>query len=337
MDKEKFQFRGNSLVLSELKFELKKNYSEVYNFLDKFLNEDPFFELSTSGSTGRPKSIRLEKSKMMASAKMTLSFLKIPKKAKVLMCLPPGKIGGIMVLVRWLVGDLDLYLSHPKANPLKEFDIEFDFASMVPFQVQKSLGDISKIKKLIIGGAPLNVELEENLAGVDIEAYHSYGMTETISHIALRRVAKFAAFETLPNIKIEVDSNSCLIIDAPHLGVYKMKTKDIVQITKFNQFIWQGRLDNVINSGGLKFYPEEIEKKIGLLDSDFFITGIPNLELGEKLVLLLEGESKEKPSFSMLSKYETPKEIIVIPEFFRTTTGKVKRKETLEGYLKNDK
>ncbi len=337
MDKKTFYFNGKLLNLKELNFKLKHDFSQVQVFLNNFLSENPFFETYTSGSTGSPKSIQLKKSDMIASAKMTMDYLKIPKKAKTLMCLPSDKIGGIMVLVRWLVGDLDLYISKPKSNPLKEWDIQFDFCSMVPFQVQKSIDDISKIKKLIIGGAAIEPELEMDLAHVKIEAYHSYGMTETISHIALRRVGTFEPFHALPNVSLEVDSNSCLIIEAPHLGVTKMKTNDIVELKELNQFIWKGRLDNVVNSGGIKFFPEEIEKKIGRLDSEFFIIGIPDSKFGEKLVLIKEGENRENLSIPMLSKFEKPKEIIHINEFQRTETGKIKRKETLNQLLKKGK
>lgn len=330
MLEKKFKINGNELLFSDIN--LKKNpiYSELATFLSQFYNSDPFFELSSSGSTGTPKTIRIKKEFMKVSAQKTLNFLEIEKGAKVLLCLPMDKIGGIMILVRWLVADLDLYLTNPKANPLLEFDEDFELCSMVPYQAEKSLANLGQVKKLIIGGAAVSPHLEEKLSKINIESYHSFGMSETISHIALRRIGSDLNFKCLEGIEISVDQNSCLIINSEDIGLRGLKTNDVVEIKQGNEFRWKGRIDNVINSAGLKFYPEEIESKIGDLPVEYFIAGKEDSELGEKIILVLESDSKLDYDFPQLSKYEKPKEIYHLPVFIRTKTGKIKREEILK-------
>lgn len=336
MDQKKIIINGKSLYLSDIISNKISINAKLNIFLNQFYSENPFFELSTSGSTGTPKKILLEKKHMIASARKTLKFLKVQPKAKVLQCLPMDKIGGIMVLVRWLEGDLDLYLSDPKSNPLKEWNVVFDLCSMIPYQVSKSLDQLEKVKQLIIGGGAINPELEKDLINLTTEVYHSYGMTETISHIALKQIGESNTFKTMKGVQLELDSNSCLQINAPDIGVYHLLTKDIVDLKSDSEFIWRGRLDNVVNSGGLKFYPEEIEKKIGELETIYFLAGIGDKELGEKLILVTEGQELLDLDFSFLPKYERPKEQILISEFLRTETGKIKRKQTLDSYFKKN-
>lgn len=334
MDKKTFLLNGKMLSINEIDSNKNPSYQQLSNFLHHFYNEDSFFQVTTSGSTGIPKQIKIEKKYMIASAQKTLKFLEIPKGAKILMCLPFDKIGGIMVLVRWLAGDLDLYMAAANSNPLKDWDENFDFCSMVPFQVTKSFNQLSKIKTLLIGGADIDSELENKIARLDIRAFHSYGMTETISHIALRRVGEFGVFKTMPNVVLSQNSKFCLIINAPDIGVVGLPTNDVVELINSNEFIWKGRIDNVINSGGIKFYPEEIENKIGSLGTPYFISSRVDEELGERLIILIEGEPSGELDFANLSKYERPKEVIFISEFLRTKTGKIRREKTLKSYLK---
>lgn len=334
MDKKTFLINGKRLSFSEINFEKNLAYTQLATFIDRFFDDNPNFDVTTSGSTGTPKAIKIEKKYMITSARKTLEFLEIPKGGKLLMCLPIDKIGGIMVLVRWIVGELDLYITEAKSNPLKEWEDSFEFCSMVPFQVNKSFDHLSKIKTLLIGGGAVDPELEKRIAGLNIQAYHSYGMTETLSHIALRKIGDSTVFRALPNVNLSVDSNSCLLINAPDIGVEDLQTKDVVELLGEKEFLWKGRLDNVVNSGGIKFYPEEIEKKLGSLKTAYFFAGVPDEVLGEKLVVLVEGDFIEKINFDKLSKFERPKEVFLVMEFMRTKTGKIKRTKTLEDYLK---
>jgi O-succinylbenzoic acid--CoA ligase len=173
--------------------------------------------------------------------------------------------------------------------------------------------------------------LEQELVKLPIEIYETYGMTETITHIAAKRIGE-EAFTVLPNVKISVDSRQCLVIKAKNISDHKIVTNDIVNLVSDTQFIWEGRIDNVINSGGIKLMPEQIEEKLStLIPRRYFVCGKPDAVLGEKLVLYVEGEpiKIEESVFSVLNKYEKPKEIIFIPKFKETATGKIMRKESL--------
>ena len=157
-------------------------------------------------------------------------------------------------------------------------------------------------------------------------------MTETITHIAAKKVGE-KAFTVLPNVTISYDENNCLVIHAPRISDEIIVTKDIVELVNENQFVFLGRYDNMVNSGGIKLIPEQIEDKLGKkIHSRFFVAGKPDDKLGEKLVLIIEGEKHEIEDrvFDVLDKYEKPKEILFVPKFKETDNGKIIRKETLE-------
>jgi O-succinylbenzoic acid--CoA ligase len=165
-------------------------------------------------------------------------------------------------------------------------------------------------------------------------------MTETVTHIAVKKLNNFNAedtytrshFKTLPNITVSADDRSCLVIDAPYLSSEKIVTNDIVTIHSETSFEWLGRFDNVINSGGIKLYPEQIEKNLkGILNQRFFIASLPDDALGEKVILVIEGENNLDTSiFEGLAKYEKPKAIFALPKFIETKSGKIQRKKTVE-------
>ena len=164
-----------------------------------------------------------------------------------------------------------------------------------------------------------------------IEAYETYGMTETITHIAAKKMGE-KAFTVLPGVTISYDDNNCLVIHAPHISEEVIVTNDIVELLNENQFVFLGRFDNIVNSGGIKLIPEQIEEKLaGKIDARFFVSGKPDNALGEKLVLVVEGEKQaiNDAVFESLDKYEKPKEVIFIPKFKETENGKIMRKETL--------
>jgi O-succinylbenzoic acid--CoA ligase len=202
---------------------------------------------------------------------------------------------------------------------------------MVPLQAKNSLKDLHRIKKLIIGGAKINKPLESELSTIASQIYETYGMTETITHIAAKRVGE-SAFIVLPNVKISTDDRHCLVIDAHKISGEKIVTNDLAELISDTQFVWKGRFDNVINSGGIKLIPEQIEEKLASSISNcFFVYGQNDELLGDKLVLYVEGEPMtiEESVFEVLDKYERPKEIVFIPEFKRTATGKVIRDKTV--------
>lgn len=309
----------------------------VDQVLSGFKDQKDFMEVQTSGSTGVPKMIKIKKEHMRASAQMTLDFLKLKVREKALLCMSPSHIGGIMMIVRSEIGDMDLTIVEPSARPLKNIEGDFDFVAMVPYQVAASLEDLHQIKKLIIGGGPIAPDLENKLRSLPNEIYHTYGMTETISHIAMRRVnsADNEVFKVLPGIDIYLDERDCLVINASALGVKDLPTNDLVELKSTDSFVWLGRYDNVVNSAGVKLHPESIEKKIGDVGYPYFLAGISDSKFGESLVMVVESdESMEleafKNYFQTLGKYEIPKRIFTVSKFAMTESGKLNRKETLK-------
>jgi O-succinylbenzoic acid--CoA ligase len=203
---------------------------------------------------------------------------------------------------------------------------------MVPLQAQNSLAELKNVKKMIVGGAKMGKSLEKSLSKLSVKGYETYGMTETITHIAAKKIGD-KAFSVLPNIKISQDERNCLVIDAPNISDETIVTNDLVELVNENEFVFLGRIDNVINSGGIKLIPEQIEEKLSnKIQSRFFVTGVQDATLGEKLVLIIEGEKQplDETIFDGLDKYEKPKEVFYVSKFIETQNGKIKRKEIQE-------
>lgn len=292
-------------------------------------------EVYTSGSTGRPQKIRLQKEHLQASARATLEALNIPAGARVHLALPLDKIAGLMMLQRALIGGWELVLEDPKSTVLKDIPGSFDFTALVPTQVATSLPYLARVKRILIGGAPIDAKLEVDLLAKGLKAWHSYGMTETITHVALRAIdGQTHFFEALPGVHFSVNENSCLQIHAPQIGCPALQTKDVVDLLDEKRFIWKGRLDNVVISGGLKLYPEELEKKINLA-RPFFLSGVPDAHWGSKLVMVVEGEEFLSPedlqqAFVNLKSVEKPKQVLYRSQFVYTSNGKLQRARSLE-------
>ena len=298
--------------------------------LDWFDNKD-HIEMTTSGTTGLPKVVRLQKQAMIHSALATGDFFSLKPGDKALLCLPVKFIAGKMMLVRSFILGLDLDIVEPSTEPLALNTIQYDFVAMVPLQVQNSIEDLKNVKKLIIGGAKIDSLLEEKLLPLQTEIYETYGMTETITHIAAKKIGE-NFFSVLPNVQINTDNRGCLTITVPTISKEPIITNDLVKIITKNQFTFLGRIDNVINSGGVKLIPEQIEAKlIEKISSRFFVTGIPDSFLGEKLILVIEGEKRAFPTgfFDVLDKYEKPKEIVFVPKFKENENGKLLRKPSI--------
>ena len=303
----------------------------VGNFLLDWFDYKSYIEMETSGSTGAPKTISISKQAMVDSALATGDFFNLQPGNKALQCLPVKYVAGKMMLVRAMILGLDLEFVTPSSHPLDHNEIDFDFVAMVPLQAQNSISQLKKVKKLIIGGAAVNKTLEKQLLKLPTKVYETYGMTETITHIAARKLGE-KAFTVLPYVTVSFDDRNCLVIHAPRISPEVIITNDIVELLDENQFIFLGRMDNIINSGGIKLIPEQIEKKlVGKISQRFFIASKPDDELGEKVVLVIESEKHELDDsiYESLDKYEKPKEIIFIPKFLDTVTGKILRKETL--------
>lgn len=328
---------GHSIAYFEASEEI---ISEVKSFLKEWYNDETFIEVKTSGSTGKPTIIKLEKVKMIVSARKTLDFLNIKRGDTALLCLSPSTIAGKMMLVRSILGDLKLIVGPVNSNPLETILEPIDFVAMVPLQLQHTLESnpekIRPIKSILIGGGPISSNVSSLLKKNDLNVYHTYGMTETISHVAMRKIGtdEEKAFRALPGINFKVKNNQ-LVIQYPEIGIVELCTTDQVKLLDENSFEWIGRTDFIINSGGKKLNPEEIEGKIStLIGLPYFIFGLPDDTFGQKVVLFIESTislNLSKESFySSLQNYSVPKEIFYIPRFIRTESGKINRIETLK-------
>ena len=329
-------------VLKELSYSLVKEGLEyekaIGNFLMDWLDDSDSLEVLTSGSTGVPKTIALKKEHMVNSALATGAFFNMGPGTKALLCLSSEHIAGKMMLVRAMVLGWEIDTVEPSSNPLQFSSKHYDFVAMVPLQVKCSKLNLNQIDTLIIGGAPISPELKSDLKKVNTRVFETYGMTETITHIAVKELAKGSEdfnFKSLPDVVLSKDHRDCLVIKAPKVSDTVIVTNDLVNLISSTEFKWLGRYDNVINSGGVKIIPELLENKLSsLIKSRFFVAGIPDPNLGQKLILVVEGNvdgnqlSIDIKSHSSITKFEIPKEIFSVPQFVETTSGKVNRNET---------
>lgn len=334
-----FQLNGDKYSAQELnQWALDKRNSkfefevECALFLLDWLNDSETIQVKTSGTTGTSKIIGIKKTAMVNSAIATSDFFNLKEGTSALCCLPIKYIAGKMMLVRAMVLGWNLDIVEPSSNPLANCVKNYDFVAMVPLQVENSLDDLQSVKTILIGGAKVTNDLAVKLMSIKCNAYESYSMTETVTHIALKKIGE-SNFRVLPDVSIAIDDRNCLIIKAPKLNPEIIVTNDIVELMSAQEFIWKGRIDNVINSGGIKLFPEQIEEKLlNKIPSRFFIGGVPDEKLGEKVVLFIEGLAYQLDSavFDELDKYEKPKEIFFFRSFLETETGKIKRKEIIQ-------
>jgi len=339
-----FKLNGISLTresLYEVAYSLVKEGKDFEvdtgDFLLDWLSPTDSVQVNTSGSTGMPKTIGLRKENMVNSALATGRYFQLEPKDTALLCLSARHIAGKMMLVRAMVLGMWITAVEPTANPLEQNRAAYDFAAMVPMQVQNSMAQLHRIEKLIVGGAPISPSLKERLAEQPSSIYETYGMTETITHIAVKQVVdENDHFETLPGVNIKKDERGCLVIHAPQISSETITTNDLVEIRDKTHFKWVGRFDNVINSGGVKLIPERIEEKLAkIISNRFFVAGIPDEALGQKLILMVEGKFDLEAikvhinHLKGLSKYERPKEVFSVPKFMETDNGKINRNGSL--------
>lgn len=318
----------------------------VGDFILDWVKPSLYLDVQTSGSTGKPKKIRIRKDHMINSALATGKFFELPEKSTVLMCLPANYIAGKMMIVRAMVLGWELDMVPPSSNPLDQVFKTYDFCAMTPFQLDNSLGRLHLIKKLIVGGGAVSPPLQNKVQDLTTKVYETFGMTETVSHIAAKRLNpsnkknKPIPFKVLPDIGISTDKRGCLVVKAPKVAEEIVVTNDVVEIVTYKKFFWKGRIDNVVNSGGVKLHPEEIELKLNeIIDRRFFITGLPDEALGEKLVLFVEADFSEEllaeleediKNLKTLEKFEVPKKIYLVQKFEETTNGKIHRENTVK-------
>ena len=312
----------------------KEEYlTELGRFLLDWLSDNPEIKLQTSGSTGEPTQLRAPKAMLSASAMTTVKALALQPKQQALLCLPVRHISGKMMLIRALLAGLWIDVIEPTASPM--VSKTYDFTAMTPHQLRTSLDHLDRFKQIIVGGAPVDDSLRFALKGHASTIYSSYGMTETYSHVALQNLsAGETHYTAVDHVRFSTHGDA-LVIHAPHIGIEKLITTDCVDLISSTQFLWKGRSDHVINSGGIKLHPEQIEKALSTIISvPFFVFGKPDKRLGQSLSIVFEGHLPNEietmvSSLDTLSKYEKPKDYFVLSQFIRSN-GKILRKQTLK-------
>ncbi|NNE31836.1 MAG: AMP-binding protein [Winogradskyella sp.] len=349
----RFKFNGlhfNFEDLKEVAYSLIKE-GEVYekatgNFLIDWLSDKDYLFVNTSGSTGIPKTIKLKKQAMVNSAIATGDFFGLRPGDSALHCLPSYYIAGKMMFVRALVLGLELDFVEPSAQPIFDYEKSYDFCAMVPLQLKHTVNYTHNIKTIIVGGSIITKLLCEKIKHSKSRFFETYGMTETLTHVAVRQLASVANpgqpyFNALPNVTFQQDERGCLIIHAPKLVKDALVTNDMVDLKSETSFKLIGRYDNVVNSGGVKLFPEQIEEKLqATIATRFILASEPDIALGEKLILILENPSDSTEAIlnkinqlKALDKFEIPKKIYTIEKFPETNTGKIQRKKTVKAVI----
>lgn len=314
--------------------------AELAAFLNEWFSPTTTVTVHTSGSTGLPKELQVEKQRMMNSARQTLEFLSLHEGQTALLCMPLRYIAGKMVVVRALTGGLDLLPVTPCGHPLAGLDTAPDFAALIPMQVYNSLQAsreadlLRQTKHLIIGGGAIDADLGHALADFPNAVWSTYGMTETLSHIALRRLNGSSAsdwYTPLSGVDLSLSDEGTLVINAPAVCKEPLVTNDLALLNRQGQFRILGRRDNTINTGGIKVQIEEVEAALRpLLAARFLITSAPDPKFGERIVLLLERQpatdgTTMAGALASLPPYWRPKQTIEVERIPLTGTGKPDR------------
>ena len=313
-------------------------------FINQWQSPSPTLLVHTSGSTGKPKPMLVEKRRMEASARITCQFLGLKRGDTALLCMPLDYIAGKMMVVRAIVWGLQLIDIPPCGHPLKQIDTAPVFAAMVPMQVFNSMQDANErqklwqIKCLIIGGGAINDDVAAELRQHPNAVWSTYGMTETLSHIALRRLSGPQAsewYEPFDGVNVSTNADGCLVIDAPTVCAQPLTTNDIAEIAADGRrFRIRGRKDNVICSGGIKLQIEEMEAKLRpYINVPFLISKRSDPKFGETVVMIAETndiESLKTICKKRLNKYEQPHKYIAVDSIPTTETGKPARAKAME-------
>lgn len=318
------------------------------SFIREWFNDSKTVKVQTSGSTGTPRIFEIEKERMRYSANKTCDILGLKEGDSALLCLPVEYISGKMMLVRAIERKLILTVKTPSINPLADLKKEINFCAMSPLQVENSLDQIHLIKNTIIGGAAVSESLKSKISqklqnsNTQARIFETYGMSETLSHIALKEIYPTAAdyFTALEGVEISVDDRGCLQIFAPKLNPELLITNDLVELKNEREFKFLGRIDNVINSAGLKIYPEQLENLVKkVIPKELIFLGITDELLGQKLTLVIEGEKnpeieQQLKTIIYPSKNHQPKKIIFIEQIPHIPNGKIDRRKLIELVLK---
>lgn len=337
----------------------------VRKFVEEWNENKDEITLFTSGSTGLPKAISHKKTALLASAKATGNYFNFKAGEKLALCLSILTIGGKMQVIRSLVWNMPLVVTDVSRNPLLQLNEKIRFCSLTPIQLERiceeSPEKLKLIDTILLGGASVSTTLIEKIEQLNLNVYEGFGMTETVSHIALRKVVstslnhqstsfnhqtnnKQESFKCLDGVSV-AEKNGKLIIKATHLGIEYLETNDEIELISPSEFKWLGRTDFVINSGGYKFHPEVLEQKLSpYLSLPFFIIGEKDTEYQEIVTFFIEHiYSKELEAnltalfATHFSPYEKPKKMYFVAAFEHTSSGKINKKKTQLAYFESQK
>lgn len=324
---EKSRLKLDQIQEGEFSTELLAPHEKtVVKHIENWVRGKAFFSFHTSGSTGIPKNIKIPRSKIGYSSLATMKKLDPDKAFKsALLCISPEMIGGAMVVFRSLIYGLDLQVIKPQSKPFQNLpeDVRFDLTSIVPMQLfESSVEELNHFHTILVGGAALGHYENKSSARI----YSTFGMTETVSHFALREVRQ-PFFECIGDIEVISSPDSKLQIKGTLTDHQVLEVNDLIEPITPQKFKWIGRADFIINTGGIKVNPEEVEFKLRpQIESSFFISSLPDSKFGNKLILIVEGKpNSQEIDFSFLEPYKKPKEVYFIEKFQVTKSGKIER------------
>lgn len=327
-------------------------FQHTFNFCKKWLNGTSHFTFNTSGSTGSPKIFDAQRHQMLASAQGTIAALGLTANEHILLCISTKMIGGAMMLVRALELGCDLTIVNPNSNPLENCEVNhhFTLASFVPMQVYEIQNDsllaqkLQGFKNILLGGAPACSGTLTSFGQLSNNVWQTYGMTETLSHIALKKVGRDNYYTTLPGVKIKIDDHDCLCIEAEVTDNQWLITNDVINLIDDTHFELRGRIDDVINSGGIKIFSYDVEhaimEKFAAIEmppKPLFVCRQPDDKYGETVVVIMLGEPLDDAIIAQLiqhckdtlGKYAAPKHFYFVNEFEKLESGKLDKKNTL--------
>lgn len=358
-NQEKVPYSSINTVPQKITKTLSYNQQQALQIAKQWYSGDDTFVVHTSGSTGTPKPIEWKRKLIELSAQQTLDILEVKEDDVIFLCLSVQTAGGVMMLIRGLIANIPIAVVEPSGNPLEAVSTNHSYtlASFVPLQMHhilsgyefSSVQKLNTFRKVLVGGAGMNNDWSKRFTDLDPEFYHTYGMTETYTHIALRKLNGEKAtprFVPLKGIQVSRDRDDRLVINGEITGYADIITNDRVEIHKDGSFAVLGRMDNVINSGGVKIQLEKIDNALArlkqLIGRQYFTWYEPDEELGQKLVAIIKGEPIDPMDEyeakvdlrSFLEKYEVPKAFYYTPEFVLTESGKIQRQKTADKALK---
>jgi len=313
--------------------EVPEHIATVQSALRFCLSQDSEWTLQTSGSTGAPKTLALSRAMIYGSARATLDAFELVPGSTAALVLPAKYIGGFMMVVRAFIGQLTLHLCEPRALP--EVPEGLDFVSMTPAQfiALQEAGKPLKVKTLLLGGSALASRYDSaSYQGV----YLGYGMTETASHVALRPLGS-PIYTAVGSTGFSVNTDECLCISAPHLGIAQLQTQDRVRLLDKKRFHYEGRLDHVINSGGIKLHPEKFESVCDAHSIQAVMSAKGHERYGQVPVMVLRTMDDVKGLRKALRLWDgtaMPKEACIVPEWPLLENGKLDRLK-LQTFIKS--